>query len=92
MIPSRPNARGVDADLTAADWLEAIPSDRPAVIVADCLTAFLTLDQLASLLNRLVDRLPEVAEFPTTLRLYNRLLTLSTGLSRKGTIVLHYSF
>jgi hypothetical protein len=40
----------------------------------------------------LLCREPEVAEFPRALRLYNRLLSLSTGLSRKGTIVLHYRF
>jgi len=32
------------------------------------------------------------ATFPTTVRLYNRLLALNTALSRKGTIVLHYRF
>jgi O-methyltransferase involved in polyketide biosynthesis len=46
------------ADVTGADWLDAIPSDRPAVIVADGLMAFLTLDEMASLLNRLIDHLP----------------------------------
>jgi hypothetical protein len=34
----------------------------------------------------------EVAEYPTAVRLYNRLLATSTTLSRKGTIVLHYRF
>ena len=46
------------ADLTGADWLDAIPTDRPAVIVADGLMAFLTLDEMASLLNRLITHLP----------------------------------
>ena len=40
----------------------------------------------------LLSREPEVAEFPRALRLYNRVLGLSTRLSRKGTIVLHYRF
>jgi len=152
LIPGAPNAHSVGADLTGADWLEAVPADRPAVIVADGLTAFLTLDEMVSVLNRLISHLPsgeiafnsytrfaiwaakhshgtrsvadlvrspgfddprvpegwnpklklvreillcrepEVAEFPTTVRLYNRLLALNTALSRKGTIVLHYRF
>jgi hypothetical protein len=37
-------------------------------------------------------REPEVAEFPRSLRLCNRVLALSTASSRKGTIVLHYRF
>jgi O-methyltransferase involved in polyketide biosynthesis len=40
----------------------------------------------------LLAREPEVAEFPTALRLYNRLLARSTALSRKGTVVLHFRF
>jgi hypothetical protein len=40
----------------------------------------------------LLTREPEVAEFPTAVRLYTRLLAISTALSRKGTIVLHYRF
>jgi O-methyltransferase involved in polyketide biosynthesis len=152
LIPSRPNIHGVAANLNDTDWLDAIPTDRPAVIIADGLMAFLTLDELASVLNRLIDHLPsgeiafnsytrfaiwaakhshgtrsvaqlvkspgvddpheperwnpklklikeillcrepEVAEFPRTLRLYNRLLALNAALSRKGTIVLHYRF
>ena len=152
LIPGRPSAHGLGADLTGPDWLDAIPTDRPAVIVADGLMAFLTLDDWVSLLNRLISHLPsgeiafnsytrfhiraakrsrgtqsvadlvkssgfddpreperwnpklklvkeillsrepEVAEFPRALRLYNRVLGLSTRLSRKGTIVLHYRF
>ena len=40
------------------DWLTAIPTDRPAVIVADGLLGFLTQDEMASLLNRLISHLP----------------------------------
>jgi len=40
----------------------------------------------------LLTREPEVAEYPTAVRLYNRLMATSTTLSRKGTIVLHYPF
>ena len=152
LLPSRPNVHGISADLTDPGWLEAVPTDRPAVIVADGLMAFLSKDEMVSLLNRLTShfpsgeiaynsyttftiraakhsrgtqsvadlvkspgfddprepehwnpklklikeilltREPEVAEFPTVLRLYNRLLARSTALSRKGTVVLHFRF
>ena len=40
----------------------------------------------------LLSREPEVAEFPTVLRLYNQLAAHSTAWSRKGTVVLHFRF
>ena len=40
----------------------------------------------------LLTREPEVAEFPTALRLFTRLAAHSTALSRRGTTVLHYRF
>ncbi len=58
LIPDRANAHGVGTDLTEPDWLDAIPSDRPAVIVADGLLAFLTQQDMISLLNRLTSHFP----------------------------------
>ena len=152
LLPDRVNAHNIGADVTDPDWLNTIPSDRPAVIVADGLMAFLSKEDFMSLLSRLIDhfpsgemafnsytrfavwaskhvpgtssvsgllkfpgvddprqledwnpnlklireillaREPEIAEYPTAVRLYNRLMATSTSLSRKGTIVLHYRF
>ena len=152
VVPEHPNAHVIGADVRGPDWLDAVPSDRPALIVADGLMAFLTQDELVSLLDRLtshfpsgemvfnsytkftiwiarhsrgtqsvaelvkfpgvddphdferwnpklelvkeilLSREPEIAEFPPVLRLYYRLQALSTGWSRKGTIILHYRF
>jgi O-methyltransferase involved in polyketide biosynthesis len=41
-----------------ADWLETVPTGRPAVIVADGVMAFLTQDELVSLWNRLISHFP----------------------------------
>jgi O-methyltransferase involved in polyketide biosynthesis len=51
-------AHAVAADLTDAAWLGTIPGDRPAVIVADGLLAFLPQDAFGTLLRRLVDHFP----------------------------------
>jgi hypothetical protein len=40
----------------------------------------------------LLSREPEIAEFPPARRCYYRLQARSTSWSRKGTVVLHYSF
>jgi O-methyltransferase involved in polyketide biosynthesis len=58
LLPQPANAHTVGADLTDPDWLEDIPTDRPAVIVADGLAAFLTEDDFGSLLNRLARHFP----------------------------------
>jgi O-methyltransferase involved in polyketide biosynthesis len=65
LLPARANAHGIGADLTEPDWLKAIPTNRPAVIVADGLLAFLTPDDMVSLLNRLIGHFPS-GEVPST--------------------------
>jgi O-methyltransferase involved in polyketide biosynthesis len=57
-MPNRPSSHGIRADLTDAGWLNAVPTNRPAVVVADGLMAFLTQDQMISLMNRLVSHFP----------------------------------
>jgi O-methyltransferase involved in polyketide biosynthesis len=58
LIPEHPNVHVIGADVTDPDWLDAVPSDRPAIIVADGLMGFLTQDELVSLWNRLVSHFP----------------------------------
>jgi len=58
LIPEHPNAHVVGADVTEEDWLDGVPTDRPAVIVADGLMGFLSQDELVSLWNRLINHFP----------------------------------
>jgi len=58
LIPQRANGHVIGADVREKDWLDGIPTGRPAVIVADGLMGFLTQDELVSLWNRLVDHVP----------------------------------
>lgn len=58
VMPTRGNAHNVGTDLIDRHWLAEIPSDRPAVIVADGLVAFLAQDNLVALLNRLTGHFP----------------------------------
>jgi O-methyltransferase involved in polyketide biosynthesis len=57
LIPDRPHVHAIGADLTDPAWLESLPTDRPAVIVADGLMAFLAEADMISLLRRLTDHL-----------------------------------
>ncbi|MEQ4717135.1 class I SAM-dependent methyltransferase [Nonomuraea sp. B19D2] len=152
LLPERARPHDIGADVLDPAWLEALPTDRPAVIVADGLIAFLSEEEMSSLVDRLIGhfpsgeiafngyskfavwaqkhaavgknvvnvakfpglddpreperwnprlklvkeilmtREPEVAEFPTALRLLTRLSAPSAALSRKGNVILHYRF
>jgi O-methyltransferase involved in polyketide biosynthesis len=58
VVPERPNAHVIGADVTQDDWLDGVPSGRPAMIVADGLMGFLSQDELVTLWNRLLDHFP----------------------------------
>ncbi|HZB48484.1 MAG TPA: class I SAM-dependent methyltransferase [Mycobacteriales bacterium] len=58
VVPERPHAHVIGADVTGTDWLAAVPTGRPALIVADGLMGFLTRDELVSLWDRLLDHFP----------------------------------
>ncbi|NJP94772.1 class I SAM-dependent methyltransferase [Nonomuraea sp. FMUSA5-5] len=57
LIPDRPHVHTIGADLTDPAWLQSLPADRPAVIVADGLMAFLAEADMISLLRWLTDHL-----------------------------------
>jgi O-methyltransferase involved in polyketide biosynthesis len=58
LLPEQVSAHSISADLTDPNWLDEVPADRRAVIVADGLVAFLRQDDFVSLLNRLTNHLP----------------------------------
>ena len=58
VLPQPTNSHSIGADLTDPNWLDDVPTDRPAVIVADGLGVFLTQDDFVSLLNRLTNHFP----------------------------------
>jgi O-methyltransferase involved in polyketide biosynthesis len=58
VLPDRATPHGIGADLTDPAWLDALPTDRPAVIVADGLIAFLSQDEAISLVSRLINHFP----------------------------------
>lgn len=58
LLPARAGVHSVGADLIDPRWLRQVPRDRPAVIVADGLVAFLRQDDLIALLHRLTSHFP----------------------------------
>ncbi|MGZ5377012.1 MAG: class I SAM-dependent methyltransferase, partial [Mycobacterium sp.] len=58
VLPKLANVRSIGADVTEPDWFDELPTDRPAVIVADGLGAFLTSHDFVVLVNRLISHFP----------------------------------
>jgi len=58
VIPERPNGYVIGADVRDPGWLDAVPNDRPALIVADGLMGFLAEDEMVALWNRLIAHFP----------------------------------
>ncbi|RFZ70572.1 Leucine carboxyl methyltransferase [Mycobacterium marinum] len=55
LLPAQLGAHNIGADLTDPNWLDEVPADRPAVIIADGLVAFLRQHDFAALLSRLTN-------------------------------------
>ncbi|MFD9962953.1 class I SAM-dependent methyltransferase [Amycolatopsis sp. NPDC058986] len=58
IFPERANYRTIGSSVTDFGWLDQVPSDRPALIVAEGLTMYLTPEGGEELLQRLVAKFP----------------------------------
>lgn len=55
LVPAVTRAHSVAADLTSDDWTDTIPADRPTIVIADGLFAFLSESAVIGLLRQLTD-------------------------------------
>jgi O-methyltransferase involved in polyketide biosynthesis len=55
VLPTAPNAHSVSASLTDERWPESIPADRPTMLIADGLFAFLTEPQIVAIFRRITE-------------------------------------
>jgi O-methyltransferase involved in polyketide biosynthesis len=58
VMPKLGNVQSIGANLVEPNWLDRVPKERPAVIVADGVGAFLTDSDFAVLTNRLISHFP----------------------------------
>lgn len=58
LYPQRENYTLIGSSVTDTAWLELIPKDRPAMIVAEGLLPYLVLEEVHKLLQRLTTHLP----------------------------------
>jgi O-methyltransferase involved in polyketide biosynthesis len=58
LLPDFADPHGIGADLTDPAWLDELPTDGPVVAVADGLIAFLSEQEMITLVNRIIDHFP----------------------------------
>lgn len=56
VFPSRPNYHLVATPATDPSWLDAIPADRPTLLIAEGISMYLTADDGVALLQHVIDR------------------------------------
>ncbi|HEX5256224.1 MAG TPA: class I SAM-dependent methyltransferase [Mycobacterium sp.] len=58
LLPDHAAPHDIGANLNEPSWLDAVPTGRPAVIVADGLIAFLSEEEMSSLVSRIISHFP----------------------------------
>jgi O-methyltransferase involved in polyketide biosynthesis len=58
LFPQHTQAHSIGASVTGPHWCDQIPADRPTMIIADGLMAWLSEGETRSLLNRLTEHFP----------------------------------
>ncbi|TCP54112.1 O-methyltransferase involved in polyketide biosynthesis [Tamaricihabitans halophyticus] len=58
LFPERDNYTTLGTSVTADDWLEQLPNDRPTLVVAEGLTMYLTEPEGMRLLSRVAEHFP----------------------------------
>lgn len=58
LYPERAGYRMIGSSVTDPGWLDEVPGDRPAWIVAEGLTYYLSESEVKTLLNRMTDHFP----------------------------------
>lgn len=90
VYPARAHCTAVPASVTSPDWLEALPADRPALVLGEGLTMYLTEVDGQALLRRAVSHFPSgELQFDAFSRLGIRLQKANVVVRRSGS-TLHW--
>lgn len=85
LFPDRFGYQMIGSSVTEPEWLEGIPRDRPALIVAEGLLYYLTEAEVRALLSRLVQLFPKGhLIFDAASHFYLRIQKTNPGISATG--------
>ena len=85
LYPEREGYQMIGSSVTDAGWLDQIPKDHPALVVAEGLLYYLKDDEVKALVKRIVDRFPSgQVLFDGISRLYLKFQKTNVGISATG--------
>lgn len=85
LFPERTGYHMVASSVTELDWLDQVPADRPALVVAEGLMYYLTEEQIQALLKQMIERFPSgQIMFDAISRLYLKIQKTNVGISATG--------
>ena len=85
LFPERVEYQMIASSVTEADWLNQIPADRPALVVAEGLMYYLKEDEVQSLVKRIVERFPSgQIMFDAISKRYLKMQKTNVGISATG--------
>ena len=88
LFPERAGYRRIGTSVTDLAWLDAIPGDRPVLVVAEGLTAYLKEQEGIALFRRIAEQFPwgQIAFDAYTARMLRLVSRLATRLGAKVTL------
>jgi O-methyltransferase involved in polyketide biosynthesis len=85
LFPERAGYRMIGSSVTDPGWLEQVPADRPALIVAEGLMYYLKEEEVQALVKRIVGRFPSgQITFDAISKLYLKMQKTNVGISATG--------
>ncbi len=85
LYPERAGYQMIGSSVTDAGWLDQIPKDHPALVVAEGLLYYLKDDEVKALVKQIVDRFPSgQVLFDGISRLYLKFQKTNVGISATG--------
>jgi O-methyltransferase involved in polyketide biosynthesis len=85
LFPDRVGYHMIGSSVTESGWLNEVPADRPALIVAEGLMYYLKEEEVQSLVKRIVERFPSgQIMFDATSKLYLKIQKTNVGISATG--------
>ncbi len=85
LFPERAGYRVIGSSVTEPGWLDQVPADRPALVIAEGLLYYLKEDEVKALLERLVNHFPSgQVMFDSISRAYLKMQKTNVGISATG--------
>ena len=85
LFPERTGYQMIGSSVTDSNWLQRVPVDRPALVIAEGLMYYLKEEEVQALVKRIVERFPSgLIMFDAISKLYLKMQKTNVGISATG--------